>query len=143
MNELNEEPSIVTAHLVPQEDRLAYIEKTFGIHFTLAIEAATYLLTEKMAKDYHGGFWNFYRLSNSGFYMAPDGEEIYSVSSANYFQGELSSDALGIVSCLTAYSHLSFSKNEELGRLCAQQYYLLREYMYAHPEVAVILRAID
>jgi hypothetical protein len=143
MNELNEETSIVTAHVVPEEDRLAYIEKNFGIHFPLTIEPAIYGITEKMAKDYHGGYWNFYQLSNSGFYMAPEGNEIYSVSSANFFQGELSSDALGIVSCLTAFSHLSFSRNEDFGKMCARHYHLLREFMYEHPQVTVILRAID
>jgi hypothetical protein len=96
-----------------------------------------------MAEDYHGGYWHFYTLDNGGFYMAPEGDQVLAVSCDNYFTGELSADALGIVSCLYAYSHCSFSQNEAFGRLCARHYHLLREYMFEHKEVAAILGAID
>ncbi len=75
--------------------------------------------------------------------MAPDNDRVFAVSCDNYFTGELSADALGIVSCLYAYSHLSFSRDQRFGRLCAQHYHWLREYMYKHREVAEMLRAID
>jgi antirestriction protein len=143
MNQANEETNSITATLVPEEERLVYIEKTFGIHFPIAIEPIVYGITERMAEKYHGGYWNFYSLSNSGFYMAPEGDEVYSVTSANYFQGEISSDAMGIVSCATVYSHLSFSKREGLAKLCARHYYLLREFINFHPELAVMLRILD
>jgi hypothetical protein len=49
----------------------------------------------------------------------------------------------GIVASLYAYSHLSFADNEKIGQMYARHYYLLREYMFEHPEVAELLRAID
>ncbi len=75
--------------------------------------------------------------------MAPADDQAYAVSGYNYFIGELSADALGIVACLYAYSHLSFSGNERFGRLCADHYHPLRAYMMGHAEVAAILGAID
>jgi hypothetical protein len=96
-----------------------------------------------MAEAYSGGYWQMYTLDNGGFYMAPEGDQIYQVSCDNYFAGVLSADALGLTACLYAYSHCSFSRDEEFGRLCARHYHWLRAYMYTHPEVAAIPGAID
>jgi hypothetical protein len=138
-----EESTPVTRQLVAEEKRLEIIERLFGAHFPLAIEPIVYGIAERMAEHYHGGYWDFYALSNSGFYLVPQGDQVYSVSCENYFTGNLSADALGLTACLYAYSHCSFSRNEDFGRLCARHYHLLREYMYEHPEVAAILGAID
>jgi hypothetical protein len=143
MNDFIEEPTQVIRTLIPEDPRLAVIEKTFGTHFPLVIEPVIYGITERMAEAYSGGHWQFYNLGNGGFYMAPERDQIYQVSCDNYWQGELTADALGVTSCLYAYSHCSFSRNEAFGRSCAQHYHLLREHMYTHPEMPVILRAID
>jgi hypothetical protein len=68
---------------------------------------------------------------------------VYPVSCDNYYTGELSADALGIVASLFSYSHLSFSGDTDFARACARHYHLLRAYMFTHPEVAAILGAID
>lgn len=148
MNQPNEETCTVTATPIPEEERLAFIEKTFGLHFPLAIEPAIYSITEKMAKEYHGGLWYFCELAKSnwpspGFFMYPDSDQIYSVNSANGSHGKLSSQALGIVVCQTVFSHLSFSKREDLARLCARHYYLLREFSFSQSEIDVMLRILD
>jgi hypothetical protein len=143
MKDYIEEPTPVTRQLVPEEQRLAVTADLFGAHFPLAIEPVVFSITERMAQDYHGGYWNFYQLSNSGFYLAPEGDQIYPVSCDNYFTGQLSADALGVTACLYAYSHLSFSRDKSFGRVCVQHYHWLRAYMFTHPEVAAILGAID
>ena len=112
------EPTIVTRQLVPDKHRLAVTEKLFGIHFPLRLEPVIYTITDRMAADYHGGYWDFYTLSNGGFYMAPKSEDIFTVSCTNCFHGELSGDALGITACLYAYSHLSFSGDGTFPRQC-------------------------
>jgi hypothetical protein len=143
MNDFIEESTPVTRQLVPEDQRLAVTADLFGVHFPLAIEPVIYGITERMAEAYHGGYWHFYTLDNGGFYLAPDDDQVFAVCCDNYYTGELSVDALGITACLYAYSHCSFSRNEGFGRVCASHYHWLREYMYEHPEVAVILRAID
>ncbi len=132
----------VTRELVPEDQRMAVAERLFGIHFPLRLEPVIYGITERMAEGYHGGRWNFYNLSNGGFYMAPSTDDRFHVTCDNMFVGELSADALGITSCLYAYSHLSFSGGE-FARDCARHYHLLREYMLDHPEVREILGATD
>ena len=143
MKNNTEESTIVTRQLVAENQRLTTIESLFGHHFPLVIEPIIYGITERMAEAYAGGYWQFYTLDNRGFYIAPEGNQVYQVSCDNYFTGELSADALGIAACLFAYSHCSFSRKEAFGKLTARHYHLLREYMYEHPEVAAILGAID
>ena len=134
---------IVTRRLIPEEQRCAHVEKLFGAHFPLQLEPVIYGITGRMAESYRGGYWNFYALESGGFYIAPDDDRVFQVSCDNYWTGELSADALGIVSCLYSYSHMSFSKDAVFGRLMADHYHLLRAYMFEHPEVAAILGAID
>ena len=137
------EQIIVTKLLVPDEHRLAVTAELFGTHFPLQLEPVIYAITDQMAADYHGGYWDFYTLSNAGFYMAPSTDHVFAVHCANCFQGELSGDALGITSCLYAFSNLSFTGDGGFPRQCARQYHLLRGYMYDHVKVAKILGAID
>jgi hypothetical protein len=134
--------NLVTRELVPEDQRMAVTERLFGVHFPLQLEPVVYGITEKMSKDYSGGYWNFYTLSNGGFYMAPSDERIFHVACDNMFEGDLSADALGITACLYAYSHLSFSDGR-FARVSACHYHRLREYMFEHPQVKSILGAID
>jgi hypothetical protein len=134
--------SLVTKELVPENQRLAISERLFGIHFPLRMEPVIYGITERMAHEYKGGYWDFYTLSNGGFYMAPSGDDVFHVSCDNMFEGDLSADALGITACLYAYSNLSFS-NTRFARVSACHYHRLREHMFEHPEVKAILGATD
>jgi hypothetical protein len=121
---------------------MATVERLFGIHFPLKLEPVIYGITERMANDYKGGYWDFQTLSNGGFYMSPSEERIFHVTCDNMFEGDPSADALGITSCLYAYSYLSFSDGR-FARVCACHYHRLREYMMEHPEVRAILGATD
>ena len=134
--------NLVTRELVPEARRMSITGKYFGPKFPLQLEPVIYGITERMAQDYHGGYWDFYTLSNGGFYMAPSGEDVYHVACDNLFEGDLSADALGITSCLYAYSNLSFSLTD-MAREYARHYHLLREYMLDHQEVREILGATD
>ena len=133
--------NLVTRELVPEDRRMAVAERLFGIHFPLQLEPVVYGITERMAEDYSGGYWNFYTLSNGGFFMAPSTDRVFHVSCDNMFEGDLSADALGITACLYAYSHLSFAG--DFAREYALHYHRLREFMFEHPEVKEILGATD
>ena len=132
----------VTRTLVSEDQRLIITEKLFGVHFPLQLEPVIYGITERMAEDYTGGYWDFYSLSNGGFYMAPSEDRIFHVKCQNMYEGALSADALGITACLYAYSNLSFSLSG-IAREYARHYHLLREYMMDHPEVREILCTTD
>jgi hypothetical protein len=133
----------VVAYPVPEDERLEHIAHTFGARFPLQIEPLIYVLTAELAPAYDGGYWELFALSNGGFYMTPSTDKTFAVVCPNGFAETMSADALGITVCLYAYSHLSFSGNEDLAQMCAEHYHLLREYMMDHPEAGKILRATD
>ena len=135
-------PAPLTCTLVPEDRRIAHTADLFGIHFPLRLEPFVFDVAAKLSRDYKGGYWHFYAVSNGAFYMAPDSDRFFHVSCENCFEGDLSADALGITVCLYAYSHLSFS-DSDFAETCARQYHWLREYMLEHPEAAAILGAID
>ena len=133
----------ITRQRLSSSERISFPAALFGVHFPLLVEPFVYGVTEGMSREYKGGYWEFYRLSNGGFYMAPDSVAYYPVVCQNGHEGILSADALGITACLYAYSHLSFLDNPNLSEMCAQQYHLLRDYMLEQTEAEGILGAID
>ena len=133
----------ITRNIISNGQRIKHTSELFGIHFPVSIEPAIYSIAGNIAAEYDGAYWEFYSLSNAGFYMAPRLDKLYAVSCVNGFEGMQSADALGITACLYAYSHLSFSGNAALAELCANQYHLLRAYMLEHPEAGAIWSAID
>lgn len=132
----------VTNTLVLESERMAVVDKLFGIQYVLVLEPAVFRFAETLARKYKGAYRTFHTLENGGFYMAPRSDTNFAVSCENGFEGKLSADALGIVSCLYAFSALSFGEGT-FAETCAEQYHLLREYVFQATEARAILRAID
>jgi hypothetical protein len=135
-------PLPVTRELVPEDHRLAIVERLFGMAFPLQLEPVIYALTDRIANGYDGGYWNFYTLSNGGFYMAPSEDRIFHVKCRNMYEGDLSADPLGITACLYAHSNLSFPLSD-IAREYGRPFHLLRQYMLDHSEVREIPGATD
>lgn len=133
----------ITSTLVPEDQRMDITAALFSNHFPLQVEPFVYSITDNIAHEYNGGYWDFFTLSNGGFFMAPHADHQFNVSCENGFRGQMSADALGITSCLYAYSNLSFSDNAGLSEVCTQHFHLLREYALDHPEAGNIFRAVD
>jgi hypothetical protein len=142
MQDMTQETRIART-LLDDDGRMAVPARLFGVHFPARVEPLVFGIARSLSADYGGGYWEFYALGNGGFYMAPAGGERFNVRCANGFDGTMSADAFGIVCCLYAYSHLSFSRPSEMAEECARQYHLLRAYMLGHGEARAILAAID
>jgi hypothetical protein len=84
--------------------------------------------------------WDFFELSNGGFYMTSRLEEPLRIRcESNGFDGEMSCDAAGIVACLMAFNALAWQTREaHFGVL----FYQLRDFAAQHAEAASILAAI-
>ena len=132
----------VTRKLVPEDRRADHADEIFGLDFPLRLEPTVFTFADRLSPDYRGGYWQFYGLSNGGFYLSPDADISFEVVSENGYRGRMSAEAFGITVCLYAYSHLSFG-HDEFARKCASQFHLLREYALDHAQVAAILAAID
>jgi hypothetical protein len=104
-------------------------------------EVMVYATLDSMCSEYDGGYWEFYELSNGGFYMAPAKDEpLRLMVSGNGFDGTVSADAAGIIATLMALNQLSWRTRDAR---CIHLFYLLREYALDHAESSLILRAID
>lgn len=130
----------ITRRLV--RDRLNHSAALFGVHFPLRLEPTVYGFADRLSGDYSGGYWEFYALSNGGFYMAPSGDQAFHVICENGYEGNLTADAFGIAVCLYAYSHLSFAE-DAFAEVCAGQFHCLRDYALDHAEAGAIMAAID
>lgn len=135
--------SAISAVLLDDEQRVRHPAALFGVRFSLSVEPLVYATAGVLSLNYNGGYWHFQALSNGAFYMAPEAEDPFRVTSPNGYSGIMSGDGLGLTACLFTYSRLSFCVQAEFARRCASQYHLLREYVFDHDEADSILRAID
>jgi len=130
----------IKATIVSPKNRKNFLPKHFGKFFFMA-ENSIYHSLETMSSNYRGAFWNFFELSNAGFYMAPDLDYLLEISvQGNGFQDKLSADAAGIVSTLCIINALCWkTESDDL----ATKYHLLLDFSEQHPEAAKIFAAID
>ena len=133
----------ISRDVLPVDQRAEYVDSLFGVHYPLQLEPAIFNFADQLSSDYRAGYWEFYRLGNGGFYMAPDTDHSFALVCPNGYTGMLSADAFGITVCAYAFSHLSFMAGEAVARVYAEHYHLLREFVMEHPEVSAILAATD
>lgn len=131
---------VVTSRRVAVRSRLNTLPRHFG-RLMMVIEHAVMDAMSELSSDYQGGYWEFYELSNGGFYMAPTSPERFDLQSqGSGNQGELSVDAAGIVACL-------FAINRVWGRYqqddLANHYHWLLEFAREHAEWETIAHIID
>ena len=126
--------------LVDENERLSFLPKYFD-KWMLSAENRIYDILNRFCSTYKGAYWNFYELSNGGFYMAPELKEmLHLVIESNGFSGEMSADASGLISTLYVLNTLCYlSEDEQL----INRYYWLRDYADEHPEAGKIFAAID
>lgn len=132
----------ITRTPVAAGDRLDILPKYLGRHF-LEGEILIYTNLDIFCAAYKGAYWQMYELSNGAFYMAPDfgaADLVHISVASNYYEGDMSPDAAGIVACLYAFNMLANKhQTDELIEL----FHALRDYAGEHPEGAAIFGAID
>ncbi len=134
--------TIIYREILSDAQRINQTAQRFGAAFSMKVEPVIYDMAAMLSVEYQGGYWDIFKLSNQGLYMAPCTEKKFAASSPNGYTGTLSADALGITACLFAFSHLSFD-NDALAAICSQHFHWLREYAIDHAEVQAILAATD
>ena len=130
----------VEAYLVLEDARIGTLPKHFGARM-MTVEHMIYNFMREFVAEYKGAFWDFYELSNGGFYMAPGSDPVQFSVHTNGFEGTLSADAAGITVCLFTFSHLSFQQPSQ--DVFSRHFYALREFALDHKEVGSIFAAID
>lgn len=97
-------------------------------------------IAEKICGQYLGDHWEFFELSNGGFYMAPCTLKNYTVDIpfGRHFSGVVSNDAFGIICCMYAFCFLA-EEDEKL----SIHYLWLSDFYEFHDEFAKIWWAVD
>jgi hypothetical protein len=130
----------IEAYLVSEDARIGTLPRHFGARM-MTVEHMVYHFMREFVADYKGAFWNFYELSNGGFYMAPSCDPVTLNVHTNGFEGTLSAEAAGITVCLFTFSHLSFQQPSQ--DVFSRHFYALREFALDHKEAGLIFAAID
>lgn len=140
MKLLQRKPAPITREIVPEEQRLALIERLLGI--PIRIEIVIQGIARRMCKGCEFKNWLCFRLSNGGLYFIPAINRMYPVVCDNQYRGILSSDALGCAASLIALNQQSFSGRPSYDERCYEVYFLVREYAVSHAEAGNIKQAI-
>lgn len=131
----------ISAIRVPDESRMQFLPRYFGEEYMIRGESTVFRFMRQLSPSYDGGFWNFYDLSNGGFYMSLDSDDPMLVEvDGNGFSDQMSADAASIVANLFALGDLTARFHESRH---VDHYYALRDFARQHPESTKILRAID
>ena len=129
--------------LLNDKQRLSVPAEIFGYHFGSRIEPGVFAMASRLSPNYRGGYWDFYRTEQGGFFMVPHSDGQFLVCSNNGYEGYMSAEAFGITACLYVYSHATFTQGGKLLDSCADQFHLLRDHAKGHPEAMAIFEAID
>jgi hypothetical protein len=136
---------------VPANQRLHFIPRVFGPHGTAMLrgEAAVFDWMARLCPSYRGGYWQFYDLSNGGFFLAVDAPKPkqpeapvlthWHLACPNGYEVDVSFEAAGVVATMYAISHLMFAGFDYLD----SAYDKLRAYALQHAEAEQIFMAID
>jgi hypothetical protein len=139
-NGLMIEAGKVEAYPVSERARMGTLPRHFGRYMTI-VEGRIFDLMGEYCADYKGGYWQFFELSNGGFYMAPKLDRVQLHVPSNGYRGEMSADAAGVMACLFAFSLLS-SEYPQVA-VFGRHFYRLRDYALGHVESTQIFKAID
>lgn len=133
--------SLIIRTQCPDELRLDFLFNRVSKHF-LQYEHATFAYMDEVCKAYTGGYWDFYDLSNGGFYMALTDreEELPILGINNGFDGSMSPDTAGIAVSLIVQSRFAWKYQPEP---YSQYYYALRDYAAQHEEAPSIFGFIN
>lgn len=140
----NLEAAPITACKVPEAERYLFLPEFYpGLY--MAAESLTYLVAKRYISGYCGAYWNFFKLSNGAYFMAPDEPEpVRVVVTDNYTDETMSAEAAGIVTTLYVLCQLTAAQLKDGDReRYVDLWHKLRDYACQHHDREAILKAID
>ena len=130
---------VITATRVPDEDRLNFWSRHVGPKYMLSFERHVFGWMRRLCGDCRIQYAALPLLEDEDYIAPQNGSKMRLVWPGNYFDGEMSPDAAGIVATLYALNVFA----EQAGPYFSDKYIQLYEFMRLHPEAEVIRAAID
>lgn len=141
--------SAIRASRVLPYARMGFLPRVFGSRSYMQGESLVYTWMRRLSPDYTGGFWEYYDLSNRGFFMAPNAEScaihegrpalLIRCEEGNGFEGLLSPEAAGVLATAFAINHMLFTGHPHL----EDAYYRLKDFVFEHAESRLLIAALD
>ena len=128
----------ILATEVKDELRFGFTTQLFGDGACIEGERAVYQWMRRLCSSYNGGYWQFYCLSNGGYFMMPSGaDSLRLVWPLNWSDEVVSPQAAGVVATLFALSEMMERGADDLQ---IQNFHLLRDFLAEHPEAGAMFR---
>ncbi|NOR70852.1 MAG: antirestriction protein [Methylomarinum sp.] len=133
---------VITRTKYPENKRFEFLTTFIGRWNCVAYENMAFdKLREASNGQYHGGYWEFYTLSNGGFYMELKQDEALNMECVgNYYQGTMSEEAASIAINLVVQNAFAWQVDAEKH---SEHFYQLRDFASQHEEAAQIFAFID
>ena len=134
------ELAISATKVTSATERLQCLPEVAGRDYVV-LEHTIYDILSTLSADYDGGFWEYYRLSNGGFYMAPQDAKSFRIfCDGNGFAADICANTTGIIVTAMAYDHLT---RRPRGSCFARAYQLLAEFVFQQSDAGTIRAALD
>lgn len=122
------------------KNRLEFLPYYVGNKF-LQYENLVYDHMRKASKQYDGGYWEYYSLSNGGFYMELQEDGSFEMECiSNYYNGKMSAEAASIAVNLCVQNVFAWQVDPEK---FSDAFHHLRHYASQHAEAREIFGFID
>ena len=113
------------------------------------VEMIMYGWCSNNVEDYNGGCWENVTTEDGAVYrrLMDEDDKVFKVSNpAAYWEGEMSSNTMGIVATLFGLNHALweiYEKNEDLGKKLSDAYHKLRDFALDGPDAGAIYAATN
>ena len=135
-----QEEKIVATLVDDEAERMEFLPRLLGMRNLMRGQNKPFEWADRLSKDYGGGSWKFFDLSNGGWYTAPAGDKQFNVQqNMNGYEGVMSADAFGITATIFTISELMQGGDEKL----INAYHKLLDFADQHAESPAIFAAID
>lgn len=141
---MNKKKKEITITRPTGERRLDVLSPYTGIHMALRIEAAVHDALWHLSRDYQGGPWDYFELSNGGVFLAPQnrGQTFRIKVSGNSFSAAVDPHVAGLIATLFAYNQLAWIPTPPRAAMLEKEAQL-SEYIETLPNAALIKAAIE
>lgn len=143
---MSEAPEVLIKEETTELGRLVFHTLLFRDYANHA-DAACVALMKRFCDKYEIGYWSYFKVGRNSGFMCPDTDEFYHFEMPNYFSGNVSAEAAGIIVTIfvlqNCFDAAWARQDSDLCDHFREAMDTLKDYAATTDESASIYRAID
>ncbi|OPW88388.1 antirestriction protein [Citrobacter sp. A316] len=143
---MSDSPEVLIKEETTEIGRLIFHTLLFRNYCQYA-NSASLIFMQRFCDKYEAGNWNYFKVGRNSGFMCPDTDEFYHFNMPNYFSGNVSAEAAGIiVTIFVLQACFNDAWEREDSDLCdhyREAMDTLKDYAATTDESRSIFRAID